>query len=65
MLGDAVELLPTQLSAFGSSPETQTAVNEAKRMAATLISILPLLILYGVVQKQFIQGIENTGITGE
>lgn len=65
MLGDAIELLPTQLSTFGSSPETQTAVNEAKRMAATLLSILPLLILYGVVQKQFIQGIENTGITGE
>ena len=65
MLRSAVELLPTQLSAFGSSPETQTAVNEAKRMAATLLSILPLLILYAVVQKQFIQGIENTGITGE
>ena len=65
MLRSAIELLPTQLSAFGSSPETQSAVNEAKRMAATLLSILPLLILYAVVQKQFIQGIENTGITGE
>ena len=65
MLGDAVNLLPQQLSGFGATPESQTAVNEAKRMAATLLSILPLLILYAVVQKQFIQGIENTGITGE
>ena len=40
-------------------------INEAYKMAATLISIAPLLILYACVQKQFIQGIENTGITGE
>ena len=67
MLGDAVELLPTQLMAFGKSAEggVESSLNEAKQMAATLISILPLLILYGIVQKQFIQGIENTGITGE
>ena len=65
MLRSAVELMPTQLAAFGATPESQTAINEAKRMAATLISILPLLILYGLVQKQFIEGIENTGITGE
>lgn len=40
-------------------------VNKAYKMAATLISIMPLLLLYVFVQKQFIQGIENTGITGE
>ena len=34
-------------------------------MAATFISILPLIGLYLLVQRQFIQGIENTGITGE
>jgi ABC-type glycerol-3-phosphate transport system permease component len=33
--------------------------------SATLVSITPLLILYGFVQKRFIQGIKNTGITGE
>ncbi len=66
MLRSAIELLPTQLSAaFSGTKEALSEVNEAKRMAATLLSILPLLILYGVVQKQFIQGIENTGITGE
>ena len=48
MLRSAVELLPTQLSAFGSSPETQTAVNEAKRMAIVGL-LLPERI---VIQQQ-------------
>ena len=61
MLGDALTLVPAKLALF----DTGNVVNEANRMAATLISIVPLLALYMVVQKQFIQGIENTGITGE
>ena len=67
MLGDALELLPGKLALFdnGAASGTGNAVNEANRMAATLIAIAPLLILYALVQKQFIQGIENTGITGE
>ena len=46
------------------SPEVQR-INEAFRMAGTLVSMLPLFALYLVVQRQFIKGIENTGITGE
>ena len=67
MLRDALNLLPGNLAAFDNGAATggANAVNEAQRMAATLISIAPLLLLYLVVQKQFIQGIENTGITGE
>lgn len=66
MLRSAVELIPGQLTLYSNSAGgAETAVNEAQRMAATLLSILPLLILYALVQKQFIQGIENTGITGE
>ena len=45
------------------SPEMQR-INEAFRMAGTFISIIPLFILYMCVQKQFIKGIENTGMTG-
>jgi multiple sugar transport system permease protein len=33
-------------------------------MAGTLLSILPLIILYIFVQRKFIEGIEQTGITG-
>ena len=45
------------------SPDVQR-INEAFRMAGTMISMLPLFALYLLVQKQFIKGIENTGITG-
>lgn len=64
MAGDSVELIPAKLAIFGGGTG-ETEVNEANRMAATLIAIAPLLILYLLVQKQFIEGIENTGITGE
>ena len=33
-------------------------------MAATLISVVPILILYAVAQKYFIQGIAMTGLKG-
>lgn len=74
-LGGTLDLLPAKLSVFDSQFEGIAnagagstggyKINEAYKMAATLISIAPLLVLYGFVQKQFIQGIENTGITGE
>ena len=70
-----IELLSIRLGAFdgifermGSSIPGQAGearINEAYKMAATFMSMLPLLVLYFVAQKQFIQGIENTGITGE
>src|SRR5690554_210820 len=40
-------------------------INEGYKSAATFISILPLFIIYLVAQKQFIAGIERTGMTGE
>jgi len=39
--------------------------NEAIHMAATLITILPLLIIYLILQRQFVESIDKTGITGE
>ena len=66
MLRSAVELVPAKLALFDNTAGgAASSINEAQKMAATLISIAPLLILYALVQKQFIQGIENTGITGE
>lgn len=44
---------------------SETVANEAIRMAATLIAIVPLLLVYLVLQKQFVQSIDRTGITGE
>lgn len=67
LLRNAVELVPSKLAIFDSQAGGGATgnVNEAQKMAATLLSIAPLLVLYALVQKQFIQGIENTGITGE
>ena len=70
-----VDLVTTRLADFNSlfaMFATQLAdldmeivrVNEAYRMAGTLVSVSPLFLLYLIVQRQFIKGIENTGITG-
>ncbi|MDF2801331.1 MAG: transporter, permease component [Anaerocolumna sp.] len=74
LVRNSIDLLPAKLNMFDSAFATyaesgrgnaEFKINEAYKMSATLISITPLLILYAFVQKQFIQGIENTGITGE
>jgi len=74
LVRSSIELLPAKLNMFDSAFQAyanagrgnaEFRINEAYKMSATLISILPLLILYAFVQKRFIQGIENTGITGE
>ncbi len=72
LLRGNIELMPSKLDMFNSEFEDMASaqggafrLNKAYKMAATLISISPLMILYLFVQKQFIQGIENTGITGE
>lgn len=40
-------------------------LNEGFKMAGTFLSILPLMIIYFFAQRKFIEGIEQTGITGE
>ena len=40
-------------------------INESIKMAATMLSILPLLIMYLVLQRNFVESIDRTGITGE
>ena len=56
-------------SNFSSYQQTATAgatnLNESINMAGTLLSILPLLILYFVLQRHFVESIDRTGITGE
>ena len=46
----------------GSSDNTKN--NAGLRSAAIITSILPLLILYAFTQRKFVEGIENTGVTG-
>lgn len=64
--------LVIQLKNFDTSFETRatvgdaaTSLNESVRMAATTLSILPLLIMYFFLQKHFVESIDRAGITGE
>jgi multiple sugar transport system permease protein len=67
-LGNDLTTLVTQLLVFKSTYESLYAgknVNEAIYMAGTLMTILPLVLIYFVSQRFFVQGIDKAGITGE
>ena len=40
-------------------------LNEAIKMAGTMLSVAPLMVLYFVLQKQFVESVDKAGITGE
>ena len=74
--GTQIKTLPMKLGSFAASYSTMygstanaasaaNALNEAISMAGTLLSILPLLLLYLFVQRQFVESVEKSGITGE
>lgn len=77
LVGDGVELFINQLGKFDSLFGTRASdparpnqgsgmqLVESYKMAATVISVIPLLLIYFIGQKSFVQGIEKTGITGE
>ncbi|WP_059172404.1 carbohydrate ABC transporter permease [Bacillus sp. FJAT-27445] len=72
--GDALTTLPLQLQKFvatyqkmfpaGMNP-TGNQLNEGIKMAGTVLSILPLLIVYFITQRWFTEGVDRSGITGE
>ena len=68
------QTLPLQLDAFNSLfgasfstnfGDTANRLNERYQFAATLLTIAPLILFYLVMQKQFVKGVESSGITGE
>lgn len=70
--GSAIQTLPMKLSAFVATfnkmypgMEGGATANEAIKMAGTCLSLLPLLVLYFVTQRWFVEGIDKSGITGE
>lgn len=71
--GGAITTLPLELAKFqatyeqifGNVSTTGKSANEAIYMAGTLLSILPLLVIYFFTQKRFTDGIDKAGITGE
>ncbi len=73
-LEGGIQTLPMQLSQFVQAyqnlypPGTVNIferLNEAIKLAGTFLNILPLLVMYFVLQKWFVESVERTGITGE
>ncbi len=53
-------------AANSSQAEVTTSyANTGMRMAATMLAIAPLLIVYFIMQKQFVESVDRAGITGE
>lgn len=73
MFGGAIPTLPLKLSSFTTLYKTQYGdggsvaadPNESVALAGTLLSILPMIVLYVACQRKFIASIEQSGITGE
>lgn len=70
-VGETVTL-PLKLDQFVASYELLyppgtlgSELNEAIRLAGNMLSILPLMVLYFIGQRQFTESIDRTGITGE
>jgi multiple sugar transport system permease protein len=73
-LEGGIQTLPMQLAKFVQAYEMLyppgivnifDRINEAVKLSGTFLNILPLLLLYFVLQKWFVESIERTGITGE
>ena len=43
-------------------PNQEAVINNAVFMAATLMAILPIILIFAVLQRGFMQGIERTGL---
>lgn len=52
-------------STYDTSNSAVPSIAQAYGMAATVLAILPILIMYIILQKQFVESIDRAGITGE
>jgi len=73
-LEGGIQTLPMQLMKFVQAYENLyppgmvsilERLNEAVKLSGTFLNILPLLLMYFVLQKWFVESVERTGITGE
>ncbi len=71
--GNTIKTLPMQLQSFvdsyrllfPSGAVVTDRLNESVRMAGTLLTIAPLLIIYFIVERWLRESIDSVGITGE
>jgi multiple sugar transport system permease protein len=73
-LGGSIQTLPLQLEKFVYAYQNlyppglasiYDRLNEAIRMSGTFLVILPLLVMYFLLQRWFVESVERSGITGE
>lgn len=70
-LGDGFQTLQTRLAIFVSAVQgnqvtmIEAAQNEAQSMAGNILIMIPMLIVYFILQRWFIEGVDKSGITGE
>jgi multiple sugar transport system permease protein len=73
-LEGGVQSLPMQLAKFVQAYENLyppgtvnifDRLNEAVKLSGTFLNILPLLLMYFVLQKWFVESVERSGIAGE
>lgn len=48
-----------------NSSDSRPSLNTSLSMCATVLTIAPLLLIYFVLQKQFVESVDRAGITGE
>lgn len=74
--GEVMKTLPMKLGSFaasyaelyaaaGAGVDAAMSINEAVTLAGTMLSCLPVLVMFIILQKQFVESIEKSGITGE
>jgi len=73
-LEGGVTTLPMQLSRFVQAYENLyppgvvnifDRLNEAVKMSGTFLNIAPMLVMYFILQRWFVESVEKTGVTGE
>jgi multiple sugar transport system permease protein len=73
-LEGGIQSLPMQLSKFVQAYENLyppgtvnifDRLNEAVKLSGTFLNILPLLVMYFLLQKWFVESVDRTGIAGE
>jgi len=73
-LEGGIQTLPMQLTKFTQAYENLyppgmvnifDRLNEAVKLAGTFLNVLPLLVMYFIMQRWFVESVERTGVTGE
>lgn len=64
-ISDTIKMFSADVLESSYGVNDTNTINNAVLMAGTFIVVLPVLFVYSLLQKQFIQGIERSGLTGE